>query len=321
MSSELKAQHAELTHKTVTLRDMIGSSRFRSNLSKILPSHQDAERFAIVCMRTLSDNPKLMDCTPNSVIGSFMQAGALGLELGINGEAYLIPYKGVAQLQIGYQGLTKLAWNSDRIACIHADVVTHKEVAEGAFEYRRGTSPFINHDPMYGRDVEEDDIAYVYTIIWIKDSSIPLFDVLDYKAVERIRGFSKSAMSPAWVDHWSEQAKGKVLKRTLKLVPKSREQATAIAMEDANEVRSIKQVFDLDRETIETVTGMAEPIDVTPPKKRDDEAGEAQGESSSEAKSSGGDGSSGTAPSASPSTPSPASNARPKETGQLGFEE
>ncbi len=235
---EPRAQHQ-------TIDDWLNTPRFRESLSRILPKHLTSERFAAVAMRQFRLIPGLLKCTPESVLSAFMEAAGLGLEIGLNGEAYIIPWHNtvtdrdgnkskvhVAQLQIGYLGHMKLAWNSGLVSSIEADVVTIDEVEEGRFTYQRGTDGFLHHKPVGDRDLSERNIAFAYGMVWLKGSDRPVWRVIDKKQIERLRHTGQSANSPAWKKHYDEMCLAKILKRTLKWAPKSREQAIAIAVDD-----------------------------------------------------------------------------------------
>ena len=54
-------------------------------------------------------DPKLQECEPQRLMLCAMNATALNLPLNKNlGYAYIIPYNGVPQFQIGYKGLIQL---------------------------------------------------------------------------------------------------------------------------------------------------------------------------------------------------------------------
>lgn len=224
---------------------VINSPRFKESLSQILPKHLSSERFAAVAMRQFRTTPGLLKCTPESVLSAFMEAAGLGLEIGLNGESYIIPWHNkvkdadgnwskvnVAQLQIGYLGHMKLAWNSGLISSIESDVVTKDEVESGRFTYQRGTEGFLHHKPKADRDLREDNIAFAWGMVWIKGSDRPIWRVIDKGQIEKLRNTGQSANSPAWKNHYDEMAQAKVLKRTLKWAPKSREQSRAVAVDD-----------------------------------------------------------------------------------------
>lgn len=58
----------------------------------------------------VSQNQDLMECSPNSIIGSALRAATLQLSVDPSiGQAYLVPFGGKATLIVGYKGLYHLA--------------------------------------------------------------------------------------------------------------------------------------------------------------------------------------------------------------------
>lgn len=246
---QLKKTAPVAERRPASIEDWLNAPNFRQSLGEILPRHLTSERFAAVAMRQFRLIPGLRQCTPDSILSAFMDAAQLGLEIGLGGEAYLIPYRtrikrrdengrtqdefvDLAQLQIGYLGHLKLAWQSGTIDKIEADVVTREEVDQGRFDFQNGTDGYLRHKPIQDRDLNEKTIAYAYACIWAKGSSRAIFRVLDHKQIQRLRNTGRSANSPAWTNHYDEMAIAKALKRALKWAPKSREIAHAVALDD-----------------------------------------------------------------------------------------
>ena len=51
-----------------------------------------------------SSTPKLLECSQDSIINAFMKCAELNIfPSSVSGEAYILPYKGKAQFQLGYQ--------------------------------------------------------------------------------------------------------------------------------------------------------------------------------------------------------------------------
>ncbi|MBF6560521.1 MAG: recombinase RecT [Candidatus Binataceae bacterium] len=99
----------------------------------------------ISCDRT----PKLLECTPLSVIQAATTGAVLGLEAdGHTGQGFLVPFrqKGVqkAQWLTGYKGFNTLG---ARVGLTIAGAV----VREGdAFDYELGSAAFVRHKPQLG---------------------------------------------------------------------------------------------------------------------------------------------------------------------------
>ena len=111
---------ATLRQEAVSLRDYLGSKDVMPQISSALPKWLSPDRFFRVVFGAILRNPKLVECTRESILQSVMFCAQLGVE-PILGRAYLIPYENSkyvkgewvkipeCQAQIGYQGLVDLA--------------------------------------------------------------------------------------------------------------------------------------------------------------------------------------------------------------------
>jgi recombination protein RecT len=115
--------------------------RFAEVLGRTMP----AERLIRTIVVSVERLPKLLECDRQSLFNAAMSAAVLGLEVdGVTGQAYLIPFKGRAQLVIGYKGYNTLAARS-------GITITGAVVREGdEFDYELGTAAFIRHRPKAG---------------------------------------------------------------------------------------------------------------------------------------------------------------------------
>ncbi len=132
MSNALVALESQLTPL---------APRFAQVLGKTMP----VERLIRTVMISVERLPALLECDRQSIFNSAMSAACLGLEVdGVTGQAYLIPFKGKAQLVIGYKGYNTLAARS-------GITITGAVVREGdTFEYELGSSAFVRHVPALG---------------------------------------------------------------------------------------------------------------------------------------------------------------------------
>ena len=87
-----------------------------------------------------ADN-KLAACDPGQLMKCAMNATALNLPLNKNlGYAYVIPYNGVPQFQIGYKGLIQLAIRTGQYRFINAT-----EIREGEISHNKITGEVTFH--------------------------------------------------------------------------------------------------------------------------------------------------------------------------------
>jgi recombination protein RecT len=99
------------------------------NLAQLLPKHMDPKRMIRIAVNEFAYNDKLRRCTLLSIYGSLLQSAATGLEIGIGGQSYLVPYRnGKTQEYLckwipGYRGLILLARRTGEIGDIRTEVV------------------------------------------------------------------------------------------------------------------------------------------------------------------------------------------------------
>jgi recombination protein RecT len=115
--------------------------RFAEVLGKAMP----VERLMRTIMVSVERLPKLLECDRQSIFNAAMSAACLGLEVdGVTGQAYLIPFKGKAQLVIGYKGMNTMAARS-------GITITGAVVREGdQFDYALGSDAYVKHVPKLG---------------------------------------------------------------------------------------------------------------------------------------------------------------------------
>jgi recombination protein RecT len=76
----------------------------------------------------VANDPKLQECSPKSILISAMRAASLRLSVDPGqGQAWIIPYKGVATFQLGYKGVYELAMRTGLYRFINDKI----EVFEG----------------------------------------------------------------------------------------------------------------------------------------------------------------------------------------------
>jgi recombination protein RecT len=184
----------------------------RPELQRALPRGMDADRLARIALTVVRLNPELAKCNPYSFAGSLLTSAQLGLEPGVGGEAYLVPYKGECTLIIGYQGFAKLFWQHPLAK--HLD---SQAVHEGDdFDYGYGLEPFLRHKP--AMDDRGEIVAY-YACATLTTGGAH-FVVLSVDEVKALRG-GKTGPSGRIPDpqHWMERKT--VLRQLVKMLPKS----------------------------------------------------------------------------------------------------
>lgn len=209
----------------------------KSTIAAVLPNHLTPERLIKISLVAASRNPMLLQCTPESIFSSLMDASQLGLE-PFTGQnlSYIIPYKngrtGVSEAKFipSYKGMLELARRSGQIKSVDADIVYEND----KWEVEKGLSPKLMHVPNYTTK-DRGKMVLVYAIARFKDDGYQ-FVVLTMSQIDKIRSASKSSHSGPWVDWFEEMCKKSALKSLLKNCPMGIELATAIAKDTAAEI-------------------------------------------------------------------------------------
>ena len=245
--------------------------KFKAEIARALPKHINPDRMARIALTAFRMNPKLGECDPRSIFAAVIQSSQLGLEVGLMGEAHLVPFGNQCQLIPGYTGLMKLARQSGLVQ----DIYAHEVRENDKFTLKLGLERDLIHEPLTGpggfpaSEEERGEIVGFYAVAVFKDGS-RTFVAMSRKEVERIRDNSRGYQSAkrfkkesVWDTDFAAMGMKTVIRRLCKFLPKSPELATALALEDASEKGSqhldLKDVIDgnpvvlVDDETEEVV--------------------------------------------------------------------
>ncbi|MFP5277004.1 MAG: recombinase RecT [Acidobacteriota bacterium] len=148
----------------------------KAQITMALPKHLTADRLCRVAVTEMSKNPQLFQCDPTSVLASIITGAQLGLEFGVDGQAYLIPYKGVCQFVPGWKGYVDLISRAGRAAVWTGAVRPGDE-----FDYDLGDKPFVSHKP---GDDDVTPFTKVYAVGRINGAQWPVIEVWSRKKVE-----------------------------------------------------------------------------------------------------------------------------------------
>jgi len=219
----------------LTVRALLGGAK-KDELQKVAGAAMSAEAlvklFAIAASRT----PKLMACTPLSLLDCMVKCAELKLMPSTLGSVYLIPFENrtaktvECQLVVGYRGLVELARRSGAISTIQAEVVREGD----EFEFEHGIHPKFRHKPC-AADMSDSRITHAWAIARFKDGSHQLV-VMTRAEVDRIRGMSRAGKFGPWADHYGEMAKKTAVRRLCKYLPLTVDVEVAISNVDRAEV-------------------------------------------------------------------------------------
>lgn len=241
--------------------------RSKDEIARALPKHLGVERMARIALTAYRMTPKLAECHPMSVLSAVVQASQLGLEIGLLGEAHLVPFKGQCQLVPGYMGLMKLARQSGEVA----DIYAHEVRENDHFILKLGTARSLEHEPLKGRGgfpaaiQSRGDVVGFYAVCLFKDGTNTFVTATteDVNAIrDRSRGYQaalKYQNDTPWKTDYVPMGKKTVIRELCKYLPKSPELAKALAMDAAADAGQAQNI-DLQQ----AADGSYEPV-VAPP--------------------------------------------------------
>ena len=205
--------------------------KMQAQIAKALPKHMNADRLARIALTTIRTNPKLLECSIDSLMGAVMQSAQLGLEPNMLGACYIIPYGKEAQFQIGYRGMIDLARRSGHIQSIAAHEVYENDYME--LEY--GLDEKLKHIPWNMRRDEQfkESGAFTgcYMVAKFKDGGYQTH-YMSKAEIDQHRKRSKSGNNGPWVTDYIEMAKKTVVRSAWKWLPISIEIAKQVEFSD-----------------------------------------------------------------------------------------
>ena len=218
--------------------------RMHTQIEKALPSVITPERFTRIALTAYSRNEKLQECTPESFLGSMMQAAQLGVEPNTPlGQAYLIPYGNKVQFQLGYRGMIDLAYRSGEIQMIQA----HEVHENDEFEYELGLDPKLRHIPALKN---RGEVILYYAVFKLINGGVG-FEVMSKEDVETFaKKKSKTYRNGPWQTDFDAMAKKTLVKRLLKFAPVKSDFARAVAADETIKSGISENMADLPNETV-----------------------------------------------------------------------
>lgn len=206
--------------------------KLKPQMALALPKHMNADRMTRLALTAFSTTPALQRCSPQSIAASIMTAAQLGLEPGISGQGYLIPYKETCTFVPGWKGLVDLVARSGR-----ATVWTGAVRAGDEFEYQLGDAPFCLHRP--GDSDDGQPFTHVYAIGRVRDASMAVIEVWSRAKVEKhLKHYNKVGgrhYANTDENNFEMYARKVALLQVLKYMPASIELANAITVSHAAE--------------------------------------------------------------------------------------
>lgn len=220
------------------IRALLQSDRVRGQIELALPRHLDPDRMMRVALTAVNKNPKLLECSKESVLLALMTCSQYGVEPD-GRYAHLIPYSckvkqggqdrwvTMCQFQWDYKGLVSQIRKAPDVADIYADLICANDV----YKISRG----LHRDLIHEVDISKPrgPVIAAYSVCQFRDGTAS-FELMTTDEIDAIRKRSKSydkdkdcSFGP-WATDWGEMAKKTVIKRHSKTLPLPSEVATAL---------------------------------------------------------------------------------------------
>ena len=260
-------ENKSLTVRRKTVSDLL--IKFKGQIEMALPKHITPDRLIRTALTSFSKNPKLLECSPESLLGCVIQSAQLGLMPdGILGEAHLIPFwnskKGAFECQFipGYKGLVSLAFRSGQVSTFQGRVVYDSDF----FEYEYGIDDKLIHRP----SGKMGTVTHAYAVLKYSNGG-RMFEVMTVDEINYIRDTSANYKTAkkygteaqsVWQTYYEAMAIKTVIRKLSKLAPLSPEFQKAVSLDEQAEVIGTPQKLHYDLlELPEVSEEMKQPIE------------------------------------------------------------
>lgn len=190
------------------------------------------ERLTRLFWQEARRNPTLLKCEPETVASGLMTAAQLGIEIGVQGQGWLVPYfnsksgRHEAQFIIGYKGLIGLARRSGEVLSVETHIVYEKDT----FKLKLGINTEVEHEPYLEGDRGQPKLTY--GVARFKDGGYH-FEWMAEVEIQRIKSRSKASKNGPWVTDEDQMRRKTVIRRMANYLPMSIEFANALTVDDA----------------------------------------------------------------------------------------
>jgi len=204
--------------------------KLKPQIQLAVPAHLTADRMARLAMTAFSTSPKLQQCTMQSIAGAIMTAAQLGLEPGVNGAGYLVPYGSTCTFVPGWRGLVDLVARSGR-----GTVFTGVIFRDQRYTFTDGA----RRDLVIHNETDLDapqDITHAFAIGWVQGAEYPIIELWRVSKIEKHRDkYNKVGKQHYSFRDWEMYARKIPLLQVLKYMPCSIEVSNAVAVSHAAE--------------------------------------------------------------------------------------
>lgn len=236
---------AKATNKEVQVDPGVKVAQYfkglESRIAEVLPKHVSPTTLTRIAITEIRTNPKLLECSLVSLAGAVMKSAQLGLQLGLLGHCYLVPYKDEATFILGYKGMIELARRSGNIKEIYSVAVYDND----EFDIEYGLHRTIKHIPKYE---DRGTFKGAYAVAHFTNGGYH-FEYLPKVEIEKRKARSKAAGSSfsPWNTDYEEMAKKTVIRHIFDYLPVSVDILQAVYTDETTtrEIHDDGEIIDL----------------------------------------------------------------------------
>ena len=201
-----------MNREAPTLQQLLNSAGIKRRFEELLDS--SAPSFVSSILTIVRSNSKLQDCSPNSILAAAGIAAALKLPINPSlGFAHIVPYKGLAQFQLGWRGYVQLAMRSGQYRTLNAGAVREGQIKE---------IDFVTGEIIRGEKISDEIVGYVAYMELINGFKKSLYMTVE-ELREHAQKYSQSyaydlrsgRKTSVWTTNFDAMAKKTVLKKLL----------------------------------------------------------------------------------------------------------
>lgn len=195
------------TQLTLTVKNLMSQDKYKKRFEEILG--KKAAGFISSVINTVNSNTDLKTADPQTVLMSAIVAATLDLPIDKNlGFAYIVPYAGKAQFQIGYKGFIQLAMRTSLYKTINAT-----EVYEGELVSKNRLTGVIVFDE--SKKMSDKVIGYAAFFQLLNGFEKAYYMTID-QVTNHAKRYSKSFSKPE--GRWQKDFNAMALKTVLKML-------------------------------------------------------------------------------------------------------
>lgn len=143
--------NTQTSNKATTLPELLETEKIKKRFTEIL--EKNAGNFMQSILTLYNSSDQLKDCNPYSILAAAGLAATLNLSITPSlGHAYIVPFSGKAQFQIGWKGIVQLAHRTGKYAALHSGKVYEGQI--------RGID-CITGELIRGEKISDEVIGYV----------------------------------------------------------------------------------------------------------------------------------------------------------------